>query len=249
MPDLKVTADHLRRDAYLYIRQSTLRQVAENGESTQRQYGLRHRAIAAGWPDERIHVIDCDLGKSGSSVVARDGFQQLVSEVALAKAGVVMGLEVSRLARNSADWHRCNGRNCVVSQCGSHGHTWGFEPVFEASDEQIRDARNKNTHHVLDRILLSVIADRRPLDLLHIDIQGGEAVYVAGCLEDMDNYVRRTLIDTHSRVIEGTIMKTMFDAGWMLEMERPAIFSLEDPAQPTMRVDGVQLWSNPKLSV
>ncbi|MER8504293.1 MULTISPECIES: recombinase family protein [unclassified Mesorhizobium] len=106
MPDLKVTADHLRRDAYLYIRQSTLRQVAENGESTQRQYGLRDRAIAAGWPAERIHVIDCDLGKSGSSAVARDGFQELVSEVALAKAGVVMGLEVSRLARNSADWHR-----------------------------------------------------------------------------------------------------------------------------------------------
>src|SRR6516162_3315076 len=106
MPDLKVTADHLRRDAYLYIRQSTLRQVAENGESTQRQYALRHRAIAAGWPDERVHVIDCDLGKSGSSAVARDGFQELVSEVALAKAGIVMGLEVSRLARNSSDWHR-----------------------------------------------------------------------------------------------------------------------------------------------
>lgn len=106
MPDLKVTADHLRRDAYLYIRQSTPRQVAENGESTQRQYALRHRAIAAGWPAERIHVIDCDLGKSGSSAVARDGFQELVSEVALAKAGIVMGLEVSRLARNSADWHR-----------------------------------------------------------------------------------------------------------------------------------------------
>ena len=106
MPELKVTADHLHRDAYLYIRQSTLRQVIENGESTQRQYALRHRAVAAGWPAERIHVIDCDLGKSGSSAVARDGFQELVSEVALAKAGVVMGLEVSRLARNSADWHR-----------------------------------------------------------------------------------------------------------------------------------------------
>jgi hypothetical protein len=106
MSDLKVTADHLRRDAYLYIRQSTLRQVAENGESTQRQYALRHRAVAAGWPTERIRVIDCDLGKSGSSAVARDGFQELVSEVALAKAGIVMGLEVSRLARNSADWHR-----------------------------------------------------------------------------------------------------------------------------------------------
>ncbi|MGA9547384.1 MAG: recombinase family protein [Rhodomicrobium sp.] len=106
MPDLKIDADHLRRDAYLYVRQSTLRQVAENGESTQRQYALRDRAVAAGWPAERVHVIDCDLGKSGSSATARDGFQELVSEVALAKAGIVMGLEVSRLARNSADWHR-----------------------------------------------------------------------------------------------------------------------------------------------
>ena len=106
MPDLKVTADHLERDAYLYVRQSTLRQVAENGESTLRQYALRDRAIAAGWPTQRVRVIDCDLGKSGSSATARDGFQELVSEVALGKAGIVMGLEVSRLARNSADWHR-----------------------------------------------------------------------------------------------------------------------------------------------
>src|SRR6202162_601550 len=106
MSELKVTADHLKRDAYLYVRQSTLRQVAENGESTQRQYALRHRAIAAGWPAERVRVIDRDLGKSGSTAAARDGFQQLVSEVGLGKAGVVMGLEVSRLARNSADWHR-----------------------------------------------------------------------------------------------------------------------------------------------
>jgi DNA invertase Pin-like site-specific DNA recombinase len=106
MADLKVTADHLKRDAYLYVRQSTLRQVAEHGESTQRQYALRDRAIAAGWAAEQIHVIDRDLGKSGSSATTRDGFQELVSEVALGKAGIVMGLEVSRLARNSADWHR-----------------------------------------------------------------------------------------------------------------------------------------------
>jgi hypothetical protein len=71
MSELKVTADHLKRDAYLYVRQSTLRQVAENGESTQRQYALRHRAIAAGWPAERVRVIDRDLGKSGSTAAAR----------------------------------------------------------------------------------------------------------------------------------------------------------------------------------
>jgi len=106
MAELKITADHLKRDAYLYVRQSTLRQVAEHGESTQRQYALRDRAIAAGWAAEHVRVIDCDLGKSGSSATKRDGFQELVSEVALGKAGIVMGLEVSRLARNSADWHR-----------------------------------------------------------------------------------------------------------------------------------------------
>ena len=106
MAELKVTADHLKRDAYLYVRQSTLRQVAEHGESTQRQYALRDRAIASGWAAEHIRVIDRDLGKSGSSATTRDGFQELVSEVALGKAGIVMGLEVSRLARNSADWHR-----------------------------------------------------------------------------------------------------------------------------------------------
>lgn len=106
MPEMKVTADHLRRDAYLYVRQSSLRQVAENVESTQRQYALRDRAMAAGWPAERIHTIDNDLGKSGATATARDGFQHLVSEVALGRAGIVMGLEVSRLARNSADCHR-----------------------------------------------------------------------------------------------------------------------------------------------
>lgn len=106
MPELKVTQQHLQHDAYLYIRQSTPRQVLENIESTQRQYALRDRALALGWPLERIHVLDCDLGKSGSQSAGRDGFQKLVNEVALGKAGLVMGLEVSRLARNSADWHR-----------------------------------------------------------------------------------------------------------------------------------------------
>ncbi|MEM5343650.1 recombinase family protein [Paraburkholderia azotifigens] len=102
----KVTHDHLRRDAFLYVRQSSLRQVFENTESTKRQYALRERAVSLGWPIERIHVIDTDLGLSGASAEHRDGFQQLVSEVAIGHAGIVLGLEVSRLARNNADWHR-----------------------------------------------------------------------------------------------------------------------------------------------
>jgi len=102
----KVTAGHLKKTAYLYVRQSTLRQVFENTESTQRQYGLRQRAVALGWPAERIEIIDCDQGQSGATTTEREGFQKLVAEVGLGKAGIVMGLEVSRLARNCADWHR-----------------------------------------------------------------------------------------------------------------------------------------------
>ncbi len=102
----KITASHLKRTAYLYIRQSTVRQVFENTESTKRQYALKQRAVALGWSIERIEVIDTDLGKSGSTAVDRQGFQKLVAEVGLGWAGIVMGLEVSRLARNSMDWHR-----------------------------------------------------------------------------------------------------------------------------------------------
>lgn len=102
----KVTSSHLQRAAYLYIRQSTLRQVLENTESTERQYALRRRAIALGWTEEQIFVIDHDQGQSGASTVEREGFQRLVADVGLGKAGIVMGLEVSRLARNCADWHR-----------------------------------------------------------------------------------------------------------------------------------------------
>ena len=102
----KVQAEHLSRIAFLYVRQSTLRQVRENVESGQRQYGLRDRALALGWRLEQIEVIDCDQGQSGSGAVKREGFQRLVTEVSMNRAGIVMGLEVSRLARNSSDWHR-----------------------------------------------------------------------------------------------------------------------------------------------
>ena len=102
----KVTASHLQRDAYLYVRQSTVRQVFENTESTQRQYALRERAVALGWAIEQVVVIDSDLGQSGASSTDRAGFQRLVGEVGMGRAGIVLGLEVSRLARNSSDWHR-----------------------------------------------------------------------------------------------------------------------------------------------
>ena len=84
----KITPRHLRRQAYLYVRQSTLRQVVENTESTQRQYALRQRAVALGWPIEQVVVIDRDLGQSGASAADREGFQQLVRDVGLGRAGL-----------------------------------------------------------------------------------------------------------------------------------------------------------------
>jgi DNA invertase Pin-like site-specific DNA recombinase len=102
----KVSAEHLRRQAILYIRQSTLRQVNENRESTARQYDLKRRAKALGWANDQIVVIDDDLGLSAATATDRNGFQRLVAEVGLGRVGVVMGLEVSRLARSSTDWHR-----------------------------------------------------------------------------------------------------------------------------------------------
>ena len=102
----KVSARHLERRAYVYVRQSSLAQVQHHRESAARQYDLRERAVALGWPPELVEVIDEDQGQSGRSSEGREGFQRLVSEVALGRVGAVLGLEVSRLARSCVDWYR-----------------------------------------------------------------------------------------------------------------------------------------------
>ncbi|MCG2645498.1 recombinase family protein [Bradyrhizobium sp. GCM10027634] len=103
---VKITSSHLSRQAFVYLRQSSAAQVEHNRESTDRQYALAGKARDLGWPDERIIVIDEDLGLSGLGSVARSGFARLTAEVALARVGLVLGLEVSRLARNNAEWYR-----------------------------------------------------------------------------------------------------------------------------------------------
>ena len=101
----KITLEHQQRLAYIYVRQSTLKQVQQNQESQAYQYRLRQRALALGWIEERIRVIDRDLGTSGRESTARVGFQTLVAEVSLGHVGIVFGYEVSRLARNNYDWY------------------------------------------------------------------------------------------------------------------------------------------------
>ena len=102
----KVRPRHQERQAVVYVRQSTVRQVTQNRESTRLQYGLADRACNLGWRREQVTVIDDDLGRSGSSTIDRPGFQRLVAEVGLGHVGLVLGIEVSRLARSCRDWHQ-----------------------------------------------------------------------------------------------------------------------------------------------
>ena len=134
----KVTAAHLSRTAFLYVRQSSLKQVIHNTESAIRQYDLRGKAISLGWDASQITVIDIDQGHSGASAADREGFQHLVAEVSLGRAGIVPGLECSRLARNSADWHQ------LLELCGMTG-------TLICDEDGLYDPRNFN-----DRLLLGL---------------------------------------------------------------------------------------------
>src|ERR671936_1347666 len=102
----KVDERHLARLAVVYVRQSTRQQVLDHGESTRLQYGLVQRAVGLGWPTSRVLVIDEDQGKSGASTAGRVGFGRLVTELTMGHVGLVLGIEMSRLARSGADWYQ-----------------------------------------------------------------------------------------------------------------------------------------------
>jgi DNA invertase Pin-like site-specific DNA recombinase/predicted DNA-binding transcriptional regulator AlpA len=102
----KIKPTHVQRTAFVYVRQSSTAQVEHHRESTQRQYALVQRAVSLGWPQAMINVIDDDLGLSGASATHRTGFTRMTAEVALGQVGIILGLEVSRLARNNTDWYR-----------------------------------------------------------------------------------------------------------------------------------------------
>src|SRR5947209_10204176 len=126
----KIGAVHLGRDAYVYVRQSTLTQVQHHTESLARQYELRERAVALGWDAHQVKVIDADLGRSGSETTAREGFKELVADVGLGHVGIIFGIEVSRLARNNADWYQlldlCALSNTLIADSDGVYHPGDF---------------------------------------------------------------------------------------------------------------------------
>lgn len=134
----KIHPRHLERLAIVYVRQSSTRQVEENIESTQLQYQLADRAVLLGWPQERVDVIDDDLGISGRSIEGRIGFQRLLSEVSLEHVGIILGIEMSRLARSCRDWHQ------LLEICAVFGTLLG-------DADGIYDSRDHN-----DRLLLGL---------------------------------------------------------------------------------------------
>ena len=154
----KIRAEHLNRKALVYVRQSTMAQVRFNQESTQRQYALRERALSLGWPEEHIRIIDGDLGISGSGRSKRPGFAQLVTSVSLGEVGAVFGLEISRLARSSADLMK------LLELCGLFG-------TLVIDEDGIYDMSDFN-----DRLLIGLkgTMGEAELHFLHARMIGGK---------------------------------------------------------------------------
>ncbi len=154
----RVTTAHRAKLAYIYVRQSTAGQVRQHQESTELQYRLVDRAVTLGWPRERVAVIDDDLGKSGTSSAERYGFQRLIGEIGLGKAGLVLSLDASRLARNNRDWHQ------LLELCSVFG-------VLIADGERLYEP---TLYH--DRLLLGLsgIMSEAELHQLRIRLHQGE---------------------------------------------------------------------------
>jgi DNA invertase Pin-like site-specific DNA recombinase len=148
--DPKIRPDHLRRQAVVYVRQSTAQQVRGNRESTVRQYALADRAKVLGWPAAAVQTIDDDQGRSGSRPDQRQGFKQLLAEIGAGQVGVVLALEASRLARSSVDWHRLV-EICVVTK------------TLLADESAVYDPREPN-----DRLLLGVKGTLSEAELMTI---------------------------------------------------------------------------------
>ena len=153
LADERITTTHRAKLAYIYVRQSSPGQVRHHQESTELQYRLVERAISFGWPRERVHVIDDDLGKSGTSSKDRLGFQTLIAEVGLGKAGLVMSLDASRLARNNRDWHQ------LLELCSLFG-------VLIADGERLYDPQ---AYH--DRLLLGLSGIMSEAELHQIKVR------------------------------------------------------------------------------
>src|SRR6201998_2233090 len=169
----KITAEHLRRCAIVYVRQSSTTQVEHNRESTARQYDLAERAARLGWRRDQVKVIDEDLGISGSGLSERTGFARMTAEVGLGQVGIVLGLEVSRLARNNADWYRlldlCGLTHTLIGDGDGIYHPGLFNDRLVLG---LKGTMSEAELHVLRARLLGGIRNKAARGELHRGIPG-----------------------------------------------------------------------------
>ena len=199
--DSKITPSHLDRNAYIYIRQSTEHQVRENIESQQRQYELVDLAEQYLWNKDSIIVIDDDLGRSGSSTTGRTGFAKLVADVALKKAGIIFGLEVSRLARNNKDWYQlldlCSLTSTLIADT---------DGIYEPSS--FNDRLLLGLKGTMSEAELHMIKNRMLQGLYH-KAQKGELRFKlpAGYQFDPDSKIIKSLDEQVTHIIDLTFKK------------------------------------------
>jgi DNA invertase Pin-like site-specific DNA recombinase len=223
----KVTAGHLARDAYVYVRQSTLTQMREHTESLERQYELASRAQVLGWPPQQVVVVDEDLGRSGADATTRDGFKHLVAEVGLGKVGLILGIEVSRLARNNADWYQLLDLCALTDTLIADG-----DGIYHPGD--FNDRLVLGLKGTMSEAELHLIRHRLTAGLLHKAAKGElrQGLPVGLVYDDLD----RVVLDPDEAVIEA--IATVFRRFDELGSARQVMLSLiEDnlliPRRPT----------------
>lgn len=217
----KVTPRHQSRRAYVYVRQSSPKQVLQNREGQQNQYALTERAWALGWLPERVHIIDADLGHSGQER-ERLGFRELVTEVSLGHVGIVLAYEASRLARNNADWYELLDLAALVG-------------TLIADADGVYDPSNYN-----DRLLLGLrgMLSEAELHLLHLRLDAGRLRQVA------QGTFRQHLPTGLVRLPTGQVVKDPdLQIQHVLEVvfERFATFGSAHKLMRSLRADGMRL--------
>jgi DNA invertase Pin-like site-specific DNA recombinase len=195
----KILGQHRDRLAVVYVRQSTLQQLERHQESTRLQYGLVDHALALGWAQQRVLVIDEDLGKSGTTAEGRPGFQRLVAEVSLDHVGVVLGLEMSRLARSNRDWHQ------LLEVCALCGTLIGdLDGVYDPRDYNdrlvlgLKGTMSEAELHVLKQRLLAGQQAKARRGELRLRVPMGYIRRGSGHMT-VDTFGKRDLPTLHAR--------------------------------------------------
>jgi DNA invertase Pin-like site-specific DNA recombinase len=200
----KVTGSHRARDAYVYVRQSTLLQARVHTESLARQYDLRQRATALGWPAHQVVVIDEDLGRSGASTAGRAGFSELVADVGLGKTGIILVLEVSRLARSNADWYQlldlCALTDTLIADADGIYHPGAYNDRLilglkgTMSEAELHLIRSRLTEGLRHKAARGELRQNLPVGL---DYDAGGRVIITA-----DEAVREAIAAVHRRFAE-----------------------------------------------